>query len=143
MMNLDKYRKMVQKRLLVMEILVGIFVVLMLVGGRLGQHPSAGMLMGMGTGGGLVAIVVIIQQSKALKDEKKLRQLYIQEHDERMIAIRQKAGFPLVVYLSVAVAAVAMIAGCFDEKIMWVLMCVAFVQLLVCMVIKFWCMRRM
>lgn len=143
MMNLDKYRKMVQKRLLVMEILVGIFVVLMLVGGSLGQHPSAGMLMGMGTGGGLVAIVVIIQQSKALKDEKKLRQLYIQEYDERMIAIRQKAGYPVVVYLSLAVAAAAMIAGCFNVTVMLTLMVVALGQLLVCVVIKFWCMRHM
>ena len=107
MMNLEQYRKKVQKRLTVMKILVGAYMMLMLTGGLLGKHPSASMLMGMGTGGGLVALVVIIQQSKALKDEKKLRQLYIQEHDERMMAIRQKAGYPVVVYLSLAVAAAA------------------------------------
>jgi len=142
-MNLDKYRKTVQKRLVVMESLVGAFIVLLLAGGMLGKHPSASMLMGMGIGGGLVALVVIIQQSKALKDEKKLRQLYIQEHDERMMDIRQKAGYPVVVYLSLAVAAAAIIAGCFSETVMLTLMAVALLQLLVCMAIKFWCMRHM
>lgn len=79
-----------------------------------------------------------MQQSKALRDEKKLRQLYIQEHDERMIAIRQKAGYPMVVILSVGVAAAAVVAGCFNELVMETLLTVAVVQLLVSMGLKIW-----
>lgn len=143
MMNLEQYRKKVQKRLTVMKILVGAYMLLMLTGGLLGNHPSASMLVGMGTGGDLVALKVIIQQSKALRDEKKLRQLYIQEHDERMMAIRQKAGYPVLVYLSLAVTAAALIAGCFNETVMLTLIAVAMLQLLLCVTIKFWCMRHM
>ena len=132
-----------QKRLQVMMFLVGVFVAASLIGGRLGTHPSASMLMGAGTGGDLVALVIIIQQSKALKDDAKLRQLYIQEHDERMIAIRQKAGYPVAVFLSVGVAAAALIAGCFDEKVMMVLLIVALVQMLVCLGLKWWYSKTM
>lgn len=142
-MNLEQYRKKVQMRLTVMKILVGVYMVLMLTGGLLGNHPSASMLVGMGTAGGLVALKVIIQQSKALRDEKKLRQLYIQEHDERMMAIRQKAGYPVLVYLSLAVTAAALIAGFFNETVMLTLIAVAMLQLLLCLAIKFWCMRHM
>lgn len=142
-MNLEKFRSRIQKRLTVMMILVGAFVVLCLIAGNMGTHPSASMLMGMGTGGGLMALVVVIQQSKTLKDEKKLRQLYIQEHDERMIAIRQKAGYPMVIILSVGVAAAAVVAGCFNEVVMETLLTVAVVQLLVSLGLKIWYTKTM
>ena len=142
-MNLEKFRSRIQKRLTVMMILVGAFVALCLIAGNMGTHPSASMLMGMGTGGGLMALVVVIQQSKTLKDEKKLRQLYIQEHDERMIAIRQKAGYPMVIILSVGVAAAAVVAGCFNEIVMETLLTVAVVQLLVSLGLKIWYTKTM
>ena len=142
-MNLEKFRSRIQKRLTVMMILVGAFVALCLIAGNMGTHPSASMLMGMGTGGGLMALVVVIQQSKTLKDEKKLRQLYIQEYDERMIAIRQKAGDPMVVSLSVGVAAAAVVAGCFNEVVMETLLTVAVVQLLVSLGLKIWYTKTM
>lgn len=142
-MNLEKFRSRIQKRLTVMMILVGAFVALCLIAGNMGTHPSASMLMGMGTGGGLMALVVVIQQSKTLKDEKKLRQLYIQEYDERMIAIRQKAGYPMVIILSVGVAAAAVVAGCFNEVVMETLLTVAVVQLLVSLGLKIWYTKTM
>lgn len=142
-MNLEKFRSRIQKRLTVMMILVGAFVALCLIAGNMGTHPSASMLMGMGTGGGLMALVVVIQQSKTLKDEKKLRQLYIQEHDERMIAIRQKAGYPMVIILSAGVAAAAVVAGCFNEVVMETLLTVAVVQLLVSLGLKIWYTKTM
>lgn len=52
-MNLEKFRRKVQKRLRVMMILSGAFVALCLIAGKQGTHPSASLLMGMGTGGGL------------------------------------------------------------------------------------------
>ena len=104
-MNLTAYKKTVEKRLNLMRILVALFLVIMAAVNIFVELPEddprnfiSGMLIGMGCGGSIVTLFAIMQQSKALKDENKLRQMYIEEHDERHRMIMQKAGLPLVKY---------------------------------------------
>lgn len=47
---------------------------------------------GFASAGAIVLVYFIAKYSKAVNDEEKLRLLYNQEHDERMSAIRSKAG---------------------------------------------------
>ena len=80
-MNLTAYKKTVEKRLNLMRILVACFLIIMAAVNIFVDLPEDdprhfifGMLIGMGCGGSIVALFVIMQQSKALKDENKLRQ---------------------------------------------------------------------
>lgn len=53
----------------------------------------------------------IIRTAKALRDEKRLRLLYNEEHDERRILIRQKAGMPMLAVTSVLILIAGNLAG--------------------------------
>ncbi len=50
----------------------------------------------------LAGILKMRQNPKVLKDDAALKAAYLEEHDERNIAIRAKAGQPVVQYLSLA-----------------------------------------
>lgn len=142
-MNLEAYRKKVQRRLVWMCVLAVAFAVLTAIASKLGSGFTSDYLWGMGMGGGFVALFVLFQQGKSLQDDQKLRKLYIMEHDERMRAIRAKAGQPIVAYLSVGMAAAAVIASCFNLTVAATLAITALVQVAVCLVVKFICMKRM
>ncbi len=149
-MNLTAYRKTVERRLQIIRCLVALFLIA-LVAMRLYVHiPEddprnfiTGMITGMGCAGSIIAAIITVQQTKALKDENKLRQLYIAEHDERCRLILQKAGHPIIIYLSLCLIAAGMIAGFFNIAITIALTAAAIFQLLVSCIVKFVCMKKM
>lgn len=143
-MNLEAYRKKVQRRLVWMRLLAVIFVVAELVGSRFVPDGNASnYVWGMCVGGGFVALVVLFQQSKALKDDEKLRKMYIEEHDERKQAIRAKAGQPMVIYLSLGLAMTAAAVFFFNETVAITLALAAVAQMLVSLMVKLICTKRM
>lgn len=143
-MNLEAYRKKVQHRLVWMRLLAVIFVVAELVGSRFVPDGNASnYVWGLCVGGGFVALVALFQQSKALKDDEKLRKMYIEEHDERQQAIRAKAGQPMVIYLSLGLAMTAAVVFFFNETVAITLALAAVAQMLVSLVVKLICTKRM
>ncbi len=60
---------------------------------------------GLTTALGVLAIVMIIRYSRALRSEKALQIRRNKENDERMKAIRAKADMPTVLIFSVAIIA--------------------------------------
>lgn len=143
-MNLEAYRKKVQHRLVWMRLLAVIFVVVELVGSRFASGGNAtDYVWGLCVGGGLTASVVLFQQSKALKDDEKLRKMYIEEHDERKRAIRAKAGQPMVLFLSLGLVMIAAVVFFFNETAAVTLALAAAAQCLASLVVKLVCMKRM
>lgn len=143
-MNLETYRKKVQRRLVWMRLLAVIFVVAELVGSRFVPDGNASnYVWGLCVGGGFVALVALFQQSKALKDDEKLRKMYIEEHDERQMAIRAKAGQPMVFFLSMGLVMIAAVVFFFNEVVAATLALAAAAQCLVSLVVKLVCMKRM
>lgn len=144
MMNLEAYRAKVQRRLVLMRVMVVLFLIVLLVVPRLtGETEFSSFASGGSVGGGLVALVALFQQSKALKDDKKLRQLYIAEHDERLQAIRAKAGQPMVLYLSAGMAMTAAVLFFFNVTVAATLALAAAAQSLVSLAVKLYCMKTM
>lgn len=93
---------------------------------------------GFSAAGSLVLIFELMKYRSALRDEAKLRLLYNEEKDERMFAIRAKAGIPMVLILSMALVLGGMIIGYFNETVFVVLIGVALFQLLVSLGVKFY-----
>lgn len=91
---------------------------------------------GFSAAGILVLVIWMIKYRAALKDEAKLRLLYNQENDERMQAIRAKAGIPMVLILSLALVLGGMVIGYWNETVFVVLIGVALFQLLVSLGVK-------
>jgi hypothetical protein len=90
-----------------------------------------------------LAVFDIIKLSLAINDETKLRILYNKEHDERLIAIRNKAGAPMIVITSVMMIIAAIIAGYFNIVVFYTLVFAVAAQLLVSAMVKLYCMKTM
>lgn len=146
-MNLDQYRLIIRRRMNAFR--AGWLFYLLLVaamniaGERITDHPAFSGLMGFLAGGLLVGIFSMSKFHRALKDDVALRRLYNTEHDERMQAIRAKAGVPVVLILNVAMIGAGLIATFFNMTVALTLVSAAVVQMLVSLAIKFWCMRTM
>lgn len=98
---------------------------------------------GFSAAGSLVIAFWIVKYRRALSDETKLRVLMNQENDERMKAIRAKAGMPMLWILSMILVLAGMICGYFNETVFITLICAALFQLLVCIFFKFYYMKKM
>lgn len=140
---MEQFRVKVEKRLKWMKVLVMVFLLALAVIKLVPKFPGTASLTGACIGGIWASLAVIFQQSKCLKDEKKLRKLWIEENDERMKAIRVKAGQPFVIFWSLALLAASVVAGFFNEVVADTLVMVAVVQLLISLIIKGICTQRM
>ena len=92
---------------------------------------------------GLLSVVLIIKLRTVLKDDKKLKILYNKEHDERLKAIRNKAGMPMLMVTSLFMLIAAIIAGYFNITVFYTLVITAMVQLLVGALVKIYYMQNM
>lgn len=90
---------------------------------------------------GMAAAAAMVRYGSALRDEKSMRRQYVIENDERMKAIRAKAGLPLNLFFSVALIVAGVIIGYYNELIFVTLVAVAAVQLLTAAVVKLIYMR--
>jgi len=90
-----------------------------------------------------LAIFDVIKLSLAINDESKLRVLYNKEHDERLIAIRNKAGAPMIIITSVLMIVAAIIAGYFNIIVFYTLVIAVAAQLSVSAMVKLYCMKTM
>lgn len=143
-MNLEAYRKQVQRRLVWMRVLAVTFVVVELAVSRwIAESNATNFIWGGCIGGAFVALVVLAQQRKALQDDEKLRKMYIEEHDERKQAIRAKAGQPMVLFLSLGLVMIAAVVFFFNEVAAATLALAATAQCLVSLAVKLVCMKRM
>lgn len=143
-MNLEAYRKKVQRRLVWMRVLAVVFIVIEFGVSRLVPDSNATNYMWGGCiGGAMVALGILAQQRSALKDDEKLRKMYIEEHDERQQAIRAKAGQPMAIYLSLGLAMTAAVVFFFNETVAITLALAAVAQMLVSLIVKLVCTKRM
>ena len=85
---------------------------------------------------GLISAVLIIRFKQALKDDAKLKVQYNKENDERLKAIRAKAGIPILLFTSVGMIVAGIIAGYFNSTIFITLIIAASFQMLIGVIIK-------
>ena len=58
---------------------------------------------------------VLVRGAQTLRNTEKLRQAWVRQHDERMIAIRARAGMPMLLYASVAMLLAACVVSYTNE----------------------------
>ena len=85
-----------------------------------------GFCMGMCSG-----FAIPIAQAKGAQDDTELRRLYNQEHDERMQAIRARAGIPVTLFMGVALMGAGLVATFFNMTVSLTLVAAGLVELLV------------
>ncbi|MBN1775586.1 MAG: hypothetical protein JW817_03880 [Clostridiales bacterium] len=149
---MEKYRKKVQMKRVLLALLVLTAVALSIYnvffeGETEASGFSTGMLSGFRSGLAIgfasVAAIQMIFLGQALRDEKKLKVLYNREHDERLSAIRAKAGMPLLLITSVLMLIAAMIAGPLNIIVFYSLLVAASAQLLIGLGVKAYYLKKM
>lgn len=103
----------------------------------------AGFQFGLILSIGVLSLVDIIKLSLAINDDTKLKILYNKEHDERLKAIRNKAGAPMIIITSVLMVLAAIIAGYFNIVVFYTLVVAVICQLSISAVVKLVCMKTM
>ena len=91
------------------------------------QSTWHGYISGISCGVFALLLVVLIRNRRALKDEKKLKALYVKEHDERTIQIATLARNTAMQILLPAGLVASVIAGYFSVTVsMTILACTFF-----------------
>jgi len=149
---MEKYRKILQKRILLMAIAIISAAMLLLLqvsgffGADLKSDFSNGMVSGFQSGllTALIGVftVFIIRYRMALKDQMKLKLFYNQENDERKKVIKQKSGGNIVIFYSVVIIFAAIIAGYFNTTVFYTLIACVLFQLSVSSLLKFYYLRK-
>ena len=123
---MERFRKTLKQRILLASLYC--LAVLTIIAFRVFRpgdlHVSdfiAGMSLGMCVGIAMVAIFYIIQMTLALRNEEKLKKLYISETDERIALIRTKAGGTGIVFSICGLFLGAMVAGYFSAAVFFTL----------------------
>jgi cytochrome b561 len=127
---MDHYKKLLKRRMAVFA--AGIFICVGLLVYNQFWAPESlksnavfAFQCGLAASGALVLALLLFRYRRILADETKLRINFHQENDERAKAIRAKAGYPMVVVLSLLLVLAGMIVGYFNTTIFAVLVAVS------------------
>ena len=141
-MAMDGFRRLIRRRMRVLGVMEGLFFLMMYLGRGM-EGPMGSFLLGMAAGGAIMGFPIIMRCGRALGDDTRLKRLYNEEHDERLQAIRARAGLPMGLYLSLGMLAAGCAAGFLSETVMITLVLAAGAQLLVCVTVKLILLRVM
>ncbi len=138
---MDKYRKVLKRRmyLLTIPILVAVGLSIYNVffaSERIKESFIFEFQFGAAISLGIISIAFLILYRRVLTDDKKLKLQYNKENDERLKAIRAKAGVPMLLITSIVMIIVGIIAGYFNLTIFITLVVAAVSQMLIAAVTK-------
>ena len=146
-MKLEQYRETLRRRLRLCRILWLVYLLLVastrFASPALTEHPAYAGLMGALAGGLLVGLIGMAKFNNAMKDDAALRRLYNQEHDERMQAIRAKAGVPVTLFRGAGLIAAGLVATFFHMTVALTLLVAGIAELVATLALKAWYSRRM
>lgn len=107
------------------------------------EGEQYGFQYGLTMGIGLLAVLAAVFNGLLLKNEKRLQMALNRERDERLKAIRAKAGIPMILITSVMMIAAGIIAGYFNQTIFVTLIAAGGAQLLLACGVKLYYMKTM
>lgn len=146
---MEKYRRNVHKRcwvmgsLLVFGLAFLAYNLLTLNGANILNDNVESFRVGFSLGLMLCAFTRLRMLKRALRNPEQLERLYVNDHDERRIAIRAKAGVPVMLYSSSLMLIAAVIASYFNETVFVTLVVAGVAQVLLGCVLKFYYTKTM
>lgn len=146
---MERYRRNVHKRCWVMGSLLAlglaflVYNLLTLNGANILEDNVESFRVSFSLGLMLGAFVRLRMLTRALRNPEQLEKLYVNDRDERRIAIRAKAGVPVMLYCSCLMFIAAIIAGYFNETVFVTLAVAGLAQVLLGCVLKFYYTKTM
>lgn len=139
---MEKYKKIMIVRMFLLSILalltvgLGIYDVF-LATAEIKASEIFEFQCGITTAFGILALLRIIRYRKALRNDKELQIQCNKENDERMKAIRAKAGMPMILISSIIMIIAGIIIGYSNMVVFYTLIAAAVIQLVIVCITKF------
>ena len=147
---MEQYEKVLQKRqvgIVMYNVALIALLALVLLRPAAGDEGMQGFVSGFVTGLFTVAQVVLIMSfiryRAALKNEDKRKALYIEEHDERKLAIRSKMGGTATQIILFGLLAGTIAAGYYNQTVFFTLLGALLFSALVKAVLKAYYTRKL
>lgn len=145
---MDKFKRVIAARILWLSILLAVAVALgiydvFFASPTMKDSFAFGFQSGAVTACGLLAAVMIYRYRSMLSDEKELQLELNKENDERLRAIRAKAGLPMILITSILMVIAGIVASYFNALIFMVLVSAAVCQLIISIIAKLIYMKKM
>lgn len=139
---MEKYKKIMIVRMFLLSILallavgLGIYDVF-LATAEIKASEIFEFQCGITTAFGILALLRIIRYRKALRNDKELQIQCNKENDERIKAIRVKAGMPMILISSIIMIIAGIIIGYSNMVVFYTLIAAAVIQLVIVCITKF------
>lgn len=99
--------------------------------------------MGVFVGIELVSVYMLVSSYTALNNKEKLKEMYINETDERNMAIAKETSQKSALISMIGTALATIVAGFFDKKICLLLCAVVFFDVLVTVLVSMYYKKKM
>lgn len=150
---MHEYRKQLKNRLVIFGILMGAMILFIATAGTFFYRESLtsqnqlndfmhGVPTGMASAFAVFGMVYFVRVLKVLKNNEKLRMLYIKEHDERTLLIESKSfasGFWIELYALVIATAIATF---FNSVVALTLFCVTAFMVFLKLGLRLWYAKK-
>ena len=141
-MNLENYHEVLKKR----ERLYKSYISFVLIFWGIGKFllkdqtklndSALGFINGLTLGIEIICVFWVFKIRKALKDDKMLRRLYIDEHDERKNFIKLKSGSNLLGKIALGIFVISILASYFNMVVFYTLVITGIFLVLVSLLLK-------
>lgn len=126
-MNLENYHEVLKKRERLYKSYISFALIFWGIGNFLLKDQARlndsalGFINGLTLGIEIICVFWVYKIRKALKDDKMLRELYIDEHDERKNFIKLKSGSNLIGKIALGIFVASILASYFNMVVFYTL----------------------
>lgn len=141
-MNLENYHEVLKKRERLYKSYISFALIFWGIGNFLLKDQARlndsalGFITGLTLGIEIICIFWVFKIRKALKDDKMLRELYIDEHDERKNFIKLKSGSNLIGKIALGFFVASILASYFNMVVFYTLVITGIFLILVSLSLK-------
>lgn len=141
-MNLENYHEVLKKRERLYKSYISFALIFWGIGNFLLKDQdrlndsALGFINGLTLGIEIICIFWVFKIRKALKDDKMLRELYIDEHDERKNFIKLKSGSNLIGKIALGIFVASILASYFNMVVFYTLVITGSFLILVSLSLK-------
>lgn len=141
-MNLENYHEVLKKRERLYKSYISFALIFWGIGNFLLKDQARlndsalGFINGLTLGIEIICVFWVYKIRKALKDDKMLRELYIDEHDERKNFIKLKSGSNLIGKIALGIFVASILASYFNMVVFYTLVITGIFLILVSLSLK-------
>ncbi len=147
-MNLENYHEVLNKRERLYKSYISFALIFWGIGNFLLKDKARlndsalGFINGLTLGIEIICVFWVFRIRKALKDDKILRRLYIDEHDERKKFIKLKSGSNLIGKIALGIFMISILASYFDMVVFYTLVITGIFLIILSLLLKLYWIKK-